>query len=254
MNIGFIGIGKIASAVIEGLCTAGIDNLVINVSPRNRENAARLAQKYANVNRMESNQAVLDESDIVIISLTLAVAKVELEDLQFNPRHTVISLIPLFKFDDLSRVVAPSGHVSRAIPLPPVANHNCPIPVSNPNDIVIELFGHLGTVSVIDDETELHTIWALTGLISPFYDMLQQLSDWTVNNGVSRAIANQYLADMYQALAYTAQQSKPIDFAELSKHAATPNGMNEQAGKELIENGAHQLYAVASDNLLKRFK
>ena len=254
MRIGFIGIGKIASAVIEGLCTASIENLTINVSPRNQENSKLLSEKYNSVNRMMDNQSVLDNSDIVIISLVFAIAKVELETLQFDTRHTVISLIPLFRFDDLSRAVQPAGHVSRAIPLPPVANHNCPIPVNNPNEVVLDLFGHLGRTSVIENENELHTIWALTGLVSPFYDMLQELSDWSVNNGVSRSIANRYLADMYQALAYTAQKSARIDFAGLSKHAATPNGMNEQAGKELIQNGAHQQYKIASDNLLKRFK
>ncbi len=50
------------------------------------------------------------------------------------------------------------------------------------------------------------------------------------------------------------QQADPIDFTELAKHAATPNGMNEQAGKEIREKGTHSNYTIAADNLLKRFK
>lgn len=59
---------------------------------------------------------------------------------------------------------------------------------------------------------------------------------------------------MFQALAFAAQQSNPIDFKELAKHAETPNGMNEQAGKEIRDKGTHLAYKVASDNLLKRFE
>ena len=45
-----------------------------------------------------------------------------------------------------------------------------------------------------------------------------------------------------------------MDFAKLATHAETPNGMNEQAGREIRENHAHDVYAKEADNLLKRFK
>src|ERR1700754_2394700 len=97
MKLGFIGIGKIASAVVEGLCTSKANGLEIFLSPRNEKTSAYLAGKYPAarsgedpaarsgedpaaqagkypaVRRMESNQEVLDNSDIVIIALRPAV-------------------------------------------------------------------------------------------------------------------------------------------------------------------------------------
>lgn len=254
MKLGFIGIGKIASAVVEGLCTSKANGLEIFLSPRNKKTSAYLAGKYPVVRRMENNQDVLDKSDIVIIALRPAVAVEVLKTLSFQTRHTVVSLIPLLKYAGLSAAVQPAGIICRAIPLPAVMEHNCPIPLFRAPEVVVDLFGLIGQPLPVADEEQLHAIWTLTGLITPFYDLLRELSAWTTSHGVDEGVANTYIADLFQSLSYLAQRAKHIDFAELAQHAATPNGMNEQAGKEIAEKGAHVAWREASDRLLERFK
>jgi len=73
-------------------------------------------------------------------------------------------------------------------------------------------------------------------------------------HGVDATTANQYIAALFQALTFAANQGAAINFKELAQHAETPNGMNEQAGREIREKGAHHAYSIASDNLLKRFE
>lgn len=254
MKIGFLGIGKIASAIIEGLNTSKAGGLEIFVSPRNEALSTRLTQKFSNVRRPGSNQEVLDRSDIVVLALRPAVAVEVLQTLSFEPRHTVVSLIPLLRYAGLSAVVHPAGAVCRAIPLPTVMEHNCPIPLFRAPDAVTELFRHIGQPLAVADEEQLHAIWTLTGLITPFYDLLDGLSAWTVSRGVDKTVANAYIADLFHSLAYMAQRSSPIDFAALAQHAATPNGMNEQAGREIREHGAHAAWEMAAQRLLARFK
>lgn len=254
MKLGFIGIGKIAGAIVEGLATSVLKDAAIYLSPRNEEKSLGLAAKYSGVHRLSSNQEVLDRADIIIIALRPAVAVEVLSGLRFDPRHTVISLIPLVNYADLTRLVSPAAEVSLAIPLPTVVQHQCPIPVFRASEKVIGLFRAIGQPLTVADEGQLHAIWTLTGLITPFYEQLGALSDWTVAHGVSREIANAYIANLFQSLSYMAQHSDPIDFGELAQHAATPNGMNEQAGRELREKGVHEAYKTASDRLLERFK
>ena len=254
MKTGFIGIGKIAGAVVQGLCTSKVSHTEIYLSPRNEENASRLAAQFANVKKCDSNQEVLDRADIIFIALRPAVATDVLKSLSFRPDHMVVSFIPLLKYDLLCRAVTPASIVSRAIPLPSVVYHNCPIPVFKPNDHLIDLLHHIGQPLPVSDEQQLHALWTLTGLISPFFDQLHELSAWTMQHGVDATTANQYVADLFQSLAFMAQQTRPIDFNELASHAATPNGMNEQAAKEIRQKGAHVIYKTASDNLLKRFE
>jgi pyrroline-5-carboxylate reductase len=254
MKIGCIGVGKIVGAIVEGLCTSGADAPEIFLSPRNAEKSAALAARYAMVTRLESNQAVLDHSDIVIIALRPAVALEILGGIRFDRRHIVVSLIPLLKDADLLPAVAPAGEVSRAIPLPSVIHHNCPIPLFRAGEAVTTLFSRIGQPLPVADERQLHALWTLTGLITPFYEQLGALSEWTIAHGVDRATADIYIADMFESLSYMAQQSAPIDFAVLAQHAATPNGMNEQAGREIRDSGAHAAWISAADHLLQRFK
>ena len=57
-------------------------------------------------------------------------------------------------------------------------------------------------LEAVNDENELHSLWVLTGLISPFYDLLEELTTWTVERGVERNTASQYIADMFQSLSF----------------------------------------------------
>ncbi len=84
MQIGFIGVGKISNAIVEGLCSSSIENMRIYLSLRNEANARRLAEKYAQVQRMESNQQVVDQADIVFIAVRPAVAVEVLRTLVFR--------------------------------------------------------------------------------------------------------------------------------------------------------------------------
>jgi pyrroline-5-carboxylate reductase len=254
MKLGFIGTGKIASAIVEGLCSLNMEGVSANLSPRNEANSLGLATRYSNVTRLDSNQAVLDQSDIIFIAVTPKVVQNVLGELTFDVRHTIVSLVPLLKYADLAAAVSPAVKLSRAIPLPSVVNHNCPIPLYKATDEIIELFAHIGQPLIVNSEQELHAIWTLTGLVTPFYELLGELSHWTTAKGVEKETADKYVANLFQALSYTAQQADVIDFEELAKHAATLNGMNEQAGKEIKEKGAHQLYITACEHLLDRFK
>lgn len=254
MQIGFIGVGKITNAIVEGLCTSSIEDTQIYLSPRNEANARRLAEKYAQVERLESNQQVIDRSDIVFIAVRPAVALEVLHTLTFREKQIVVSLIPLLKRAELLNAVAPATHVTRAVPTPTVMQHTGPILLFHSNDTVTQLFRHLGQPLEVTDEQQLHVLWTLTGLITPYYDLLHELSSWTIANGVDGTTGNQYIAGLFQALSFAAQQESHINFKELAQHAETPNGMNEQAGREIREKGAHHAYRIASDNLLTRFK
>lgn len=253
MRIGFIGVGKITSALVEGLCTSPMKKMRIYLSPRNEANSQYLAEKYEQVERLESNQQVIDQSDIVFIAVRPAAAAEVLQPLVFGETQIVVSLIPLMKKTALIKAVAPATRIVRAVPTPAVMQHTGPIILFDSNDIVTQLFRHLGQPVEVADEQQLHALWTLTGLITPFYDLLQELSSWTVDKGVDAPTANQYIAGMFQALSFAALNSNPINFKDLAKHAETPNGMNEQAGKEIREKGAHHAYRIASDNLLRRF-
>lgn len=274
MKIGIIGIGNIAAALVEGFCTPGSPSglaaagsanlggpdlttdpgtLELFLSPRNEARSKALAAQYPRVTRLESNQAVLDRSEIVIISVRPPVAAEVLKSLHFRTDHIVVSLVALLKYADLAALTEPAVAVSRAIPMPAAAKHNCPIALYRPAPVVEKMFSRVGEPLVVDDEPQLHALWTLTGLITPFYDLLAGLSGWAVEHGVAPLTANAYTAHLFQSLAALAQYDRSSGFSALARHAATPGGLNEQAGREIRESGAHQAWIEAAAHLLPRF-
>jgi len=254
MNIGFIGTGKISRALVEALGVLQLKDIRIHLSPRNKGISEALAGKYEIVTRRSSNQDVIDNSEVLFIALRPNVCKEVLDELNFTSDHTVISLIPYLGYEELADLVEPANRLSRAIPLPTVVNHICPIPVYNPDEIVLEILDMIGQPLEIKDEKQLHTIWALTGLITPFYDLMGELSNWAVENDVKKHVADKYIADMFQSLSYAASISDRPDFKSLSHHAATPGGMNEKSGIEIREAGAHIVYRNSADGILEMFR
>ncbi len=254
MRIGFIGVGNIAAAVVEGLCTSGFAGLEFFLSPRNMTRGAALAAAHSNVRRLGSNQEVLDQSEIIFISVRPAISQSVLKDLSFRQDHIVVSLVALLNYAELQELVRPATQVCRAIPLPTVVRHNCPIPIFHASAPVVQLFGYLGEPIPVYDEEQLHALWSLTGLISPYYELLASLSEWTMAHGVASAAANAYVANLFQSLSYLAQHADPIDFREMARHAMTPGGINEQASREIRENGAHNAWVTAVDGVLLRFQ
>ena len=252
MKLGFIGVGKISCSLVEAFSTAGINELQISLSPRNATNADRLAGVYPSVQKMESNQEVLDNADVMFLAVRPHEVRDVLRDLRFDQRHEVISMIPFLEHPELSDLVAPAKSACRAIPLPSVVNHVCPIPLYRGTEKVEALFTRIGQPLTMQTEDELHKIWALTGFISPFYDMMGTLSQWAIDHGVNEDTANTYVVDMFQSLATVAQKTNPLDFSALAKHAATAKGMNEQAGREIREKGAHSAYYESAEGLYKR--
>ena len=253
MNIGFIGTGKISSALVHAFCTADIAESGIHLSPRNETVSAALSKKFTQVSRLSGNQDVIDNSELVFIALRPDVFKEVLSSLVFRADQRVISLIPFLKYQELAALVAPAKKLCRAIPLPTVVNQVCPIPVYKPDSVILDLLGKIGQTLLIEEEKQLHTIWTLTGLITPFYDLLGELSLWSNKNGVDQKLADKYLADMFNSLAYAASISEEPDFESLSNHAATPGGMNEKAGIEIRNSGAHKEYIRSADRLKERF-
>ena len=70
MKLGFIGTGRIATAVIKGFCSSSIKNTTISLSPRSKSNSIYLARTFPKVKRLKSNQLVLDNSDIIFVEFS----------------------------------------------------------------------------------------------------------------------------------------------------------------------------------------
>jgi hypothetical protein len=94
------GVGAIAEAIVTGLCS-GDDAPDLILSPRSAETASRLAERYATVEVAADNQAVLDATPVVLLSVRPQVARDVLGALRFRADQVVVSLIAGISIDEL---------------------------------------------------------------------------------------------------------------------------------------------------------
>ena len=251
MRLGFVGTGTITAALIEGLNATGAE-YAITVSPRNADTAAALAARYANVRVAASNQAVLDTSDLVMLAVRPQIAEAVLPELRFRPDHHVVSLIAAVSHAYLTRVTAPAGTVTRAVPIPSVARRQGPTAFFPPHPTVKALFASLGTAIELGDETAFHAFAAGTAMMASYFQFAHTIERWMAGNGVAQAEAHAFVGQMLLGLAGHWAETPERDFAQLADEHQTLGGINEQIRTHLTDVGAFAEVAAALDAVKAR--
>jgi pyrroline-5-carboxylate reductase len=106
----------------------------------------------------------------------------------------------------------------------------------------------------IKEEAHLQILWTLTGLIAPFYDLVEKLSHWSQEQGVEARIADKYAMELFSALTSYTRKNMPVNYARLKNEATTPGGMNDQALNIISQLGANKVYVAAAQAIFQRFK
>jgi pyrroline-5-carboxylate reductase len=252
MNLGFIGIGKIASSVITGICTSKISFNKIIISPRNRSIAKNLKQKFRKVIIAKDNQQIVDKCDWVFLSVTPTVGDKIIKKLKFRSTQTIISFISTITLSQLKKEIKVKAKIVRAIPLPPISIKKGPVPICPPNKKVKAFFDKLGTTVEIKNEKSSINFWSTSGMMAPFYQLLSTMTDWLVRRGVKRANAQKYITSLFLALSEDAVANSKIDLKYLVKESQTPKGLNEQGVKELTKAGFYKSLEKTLNSIHKR--
>ena len=235
MNLGFIGTGKIASSVIEGICTSKISFKKIFISPRNKNIAKTLKNKFRKVIIAKDNQQIVDKCNWVFLSVTPTVGEKIIKELKFKSNQTIISFISTITLPQLRKLIKVKAKIVRAIPLPPISLKKGPVPICPPNKNVKAFFNKIGTTVEIKNENSSINFWSTSGMMAPFYQLLSVMTDWLVKRGVKRSNAQKYITSLFLALSEDAVVNSKRDLRYLVKDSQTPKGLNEQGVKELTK-------------------
>jgi len=240
MKLGFIGTGKIASAVITGICNSKISFTKILISPRNKLIAQKLNKKFKKVIIAKNNQEIINSCNWVFLSITPSVGKEIIKELKFKSSQIVISFISTITLAQLKRAIKVKARIVRAIPLPPISLKKGPVPICPPNKKVKDFFNKIGTTIEIKNEKSSINFWSTSGMMAPFYELLRIMTNWLVKRGVKRNNAQRYITSLFLALSEDAVVNSKKDLKYLVKESQTPKGLNEQGVKELTKAGFYK--------------
>ena len=169
MDLGFIGVGKISSAVIEGISKSKLKYKKIIISPRNKLISKSLKKKYNKIIVAKTNQEVIDKSDWIFLAVTPTVGNKIIKDLRFKSNQTIISFISTIKLSELKKAIKVKAKIVRAIPLPPISLGKGPVPICPPNKQIKDFFNKIGTTVEIRKEKSSINFWSTSGMMAPFY-------------------------------------------------------------------------------------
>ena len=105
MKLGFIGTGKITSAVVTGIATSKISFQKIIISPRNRNISQKLKKRFRKVIIAKTNQEIVDKCNWVFLAVTPKVGEKILTKLNFRSNQKIISFISTINLAQLKKIV-----------------------------------------------------------------------------------------------------------------------------------------------------
>ena len=253
MNLGFIGTGKIASSIIYGIFKSSLKISKIYISSRNVNIAKKLKNKFSKIKIVVNNQEIIDKSNVIFLSVTPSVGKKILNELSFNNKKNIISLISTIKLKELKNLTK-SKKICKAIPLPFIENLVGPIIVSPKNKIAKRIFSKLGHVIEIKDEKISYSFWSTSSAMAAYYEIYSSTKNWLVKKGLNERVATDYVAELFLALSKDAFAKKKLGFKKLVAESQTPKGLNMQVLKELKRVRFYDKFRQSLENVHKRIK
>ena len=252
MILGFIGTGKIASSVIEGICKSKIKYNKIMISPRNKIIAKNLKKKFKKIKIAKKNQEIVNSSTWIFLSITPTVGKKIIKYLKFKTNQTIISFISTITIPELKKMIKVKSDIVRAIPLPPISLKKGPVPICPPNKKVKNFFDKIGSTVEIKNEKLSINFWSTSGMMASYYEILKAMSEWLVKRGIKRLDAQKYITTLFLALSEDAVVNSKKELKYLVKDSQTPKGLNEQGLKEMSKNGVYKSVISTLNSIHKR--
>jgi pyrroline-5-carboxylate reductase len=250
-SYGFLGVGSIAAAMVVGLCDGGGDAPDVVLSPRNAERSADLAGRFDTVRVAASNQAVVDDSDVVVVCLLPHDAAAVLSELRFRPGQAVVSAVAALHLSQLATAVSPATDVALITPLPAAATRSGATPVHPGIPAATALLDRLGGSLVLDDELAYEAIGTASATVASYFRYLGTIADWLTDHGIPQVQARRYVADTFAAL--SGELGHPeADFGALADAHATSGGLNEQLARDLTDAGVYDAVQAGLDAILAR--
>jgi pyrroline-5-carboxylate reductase len=217
----------------------------ITVSPKNAALVAQLRAEFPALNVGQSNQDVLERSDLVLLTVRPQAAAEIISQLRFRPDHSVVSAVAAMSRERLFELVAPARSVVRSIPLPTVA-HGRGVTVVYPSDPEVnQLFDALGSALPVADESHFSAMSSATAVVASYAALAQATASWLSAHGLDKLEARNYVSALLAGIVDAAGHSDE-SFADIAESHTTKGGLNEQLRLFLEDKG---LFASLSDGL-----
>ena len=197
------------------------------------------------------NQEIVDTSDLLFLAVRPQIAEEVISSLAFPGDTAIVSLIAMLPAEKIAEWIGHPVDVTRAIPLPSVANRSGVTVIYPASDRLTQLFGALGAVVNATSIEEVNGYSAAGSLMATYFGCLETAAQWMVDHGAEYGRARTYLSQVFFGLAQTAIKSHATFETLVGAHSA-PQGLNEQAYRVFAGSGGTDALVAAMESVAAR--
>ena len=254
MKLGFVGVGKIATSVIEGIFKAKINVKEIILSPKNRKNSKFLQNKFKKIKIAKNNQEVLDKSNWVVLSVTPKIGKQILKNLKFKKNHIILNFMSTIHNSELKKIIFPAKQIFKIAPLPMIKYNLGPIIIYPKNKIIENFFSRLGKVIATNNENENKKLWVMTSFMATYLEIFNTAHKWFVKKGVNQNKSKEYINHLFKALNNELLKNSNYSIDKIIKEFQTKDGINEELLKRVKKSGIFKNLDKGFNKIYNRVK
>jgi pyrroline-5-carboxylate reductase len=253
-NIGFIGGGNMASALIGGLIDGGYPNDRIWVSDIDSEKLHRLHAQYGVKTNLD-NRIIVQNVDVLVLAVKPRVVKSVLTGIgagALRPDSIVISIVAGIRQADLQKWLGGPVALIRAMPNTPAlirsgatALHANPAVRDEQRDIAESILRSVGLVVWLESESLLDAVTALSGSGPAYFFLLMEaMEDSALQLGLDQQTARLLIEQTAFGAAKIALEVEGSP-AELRMRVTSPGGTTQKALEAFEKGGFRALVAEA---------
>ncbi|MEM6988210.1 MAG: NAD(P)-binding domain-containing protein [Pseudomonadota bacterium] len=233
-TLGVVGTGHFASYTIKALRNGGNTDPIL-LSPRNARYAAALASEQG-CTIAESNQAVIDHADTVLLSVRPQHLDDALRDIHFRPEQTVISALAGVTVAALRAKGLPDQTV-RIMPSSFIEAGDAVIPLYPALPTVEALFAQAGKVVVFDDEAAFERSVLIACAYAWGYELLDNMANWFAEKGWPEDVARDMVVRHMRGTTTYALAHPEVPLRQILSGIAT-EGTFTKTGLQHLQNEA----------------
>lgn len=245
MNIGFIGLGNMATAMMGGILNKGIVSAEEIYGSDALEAAVNKAKEGLGIHATTDNLAVVEAADILIISVKPQFYQTVIRQIKDRMRESqiVVSIAPGKTISWLEEQFEKQLKVVRCMPNTPAlvgagctgVCHNAQVSKEE-MEVVLSILRSFGVASIVPEHL-MDVVVGVSGS-SPAYVFMfiEAMADAAVADGMPRAQAYEFAAQAVYGSAKMLLETG-VHPAELKDMVCSPGGTTIVAVKELEKNG-----------------
>jgi len=236
INIGFIGAGNMATALIGGLCKSGIPGAQLYVSDRDEDKLQPLTSTFQ-LNSCASNQALLEQCEVVVFAVKPQVMNTVISELQIDDRERLyLSIAAGIRTEHLQNWFGQDLALVRAMPNTPAlvqtgatGLYANAVVTPEQKEIAEDIMSAVGLALWVETESQLDAVTALSGSgPAYFFYMMEAMEQAGKELGLADNLVHSLTVQTALGAAKLAQSATESP-AQLRKRVTSPGGTTEAA-------------------------